>query len=103
MFGHSDPDLVATALRAAMSDTVMQGNLQFNHDSTEFAELLLDEGIGLDEVLLLVPGPEGTDVTPASSHRDIRDLLEGGLSLADAVMPKTRPERAEQLTLFGEA
>ncbi|MCZ6446306.1 MAG: acetylornithine aminotransferase, partial [Planctomycetota bacterium] len=26
-FGHSDPDLVATALRAALSDTVMQGNL----------------------------------------------------------------------------
>jgi len=71
--------------------------------STHSPELLLDEGIGLDEVLLLVPGPEGTDVTPASSHRDIRDLLEGGLSLADAVMPKTRPERAEQLTLFGEA
>jgi 4-aminobutyrate aminotransferase-like enzyme len=43
MFGHSDPDLVATALRAAISDTVMQGNLQFNHDSTEFAELLLEE------------------------------------------------------------
>lgn len=43
MFGHSDPDLIATAIRAAMSDTVMQGNLQFNHDSTEFAELLLEE------------------------------------------------------------
>jgi len=43
MFGHSEPDLVATALRAAMNDTVMQGNLQFNHDSTEFAELLLEE------------------------------------------------------------
>ncbi|HRP63194.1 MAG TPA: aminotransferase class III-fold pyridoxal phosphate-dependent enzyme [Phycisphaerales bacterium] len=43
MFGHSEPDLVATALRAACGDTVMQGNLQFNHDSTEFAELLLKE------------------------------------------------------------
>ncbi len=42
-FGHSDPDLVATALWAAMGDTVMQGNLQFNHDSTEFAELLVKE------------------------------------------------------------
>jgi 4-aminobutyrate aminotransferase-like enzyme len=43
MFGHSDPEVVATALRAAMNDTVMQGNLQFNHDSTEFAELLIEE------------------------------------------------------------
>ncbi len=42
-FGHSDPDLIATAIRAATRDTVMQGNLQFNHDSTEFGELLLAE------------------------------------------------------------
>jgi 4-aminobutyrate aminotransferase-like enzyme len=43
MFGHSDPDMIATALRAAMSDTVMQGNLQFNLDSIEFSELLAKE------------------------------------------------------------
>jgi 4-aminobutyrate aminotransferase-like enzyme len=42
-FGHSDADLVATALRAALSDTVQQGNLQFNLDSLEIAELLLTE------------------------------------------------------------
>ena len=42
-FGHSDPDLVATALRAALGDTVQQGNLQFNADSIEFSELLLAE------------------------------------------------------------
>jgi len=42
-FGHSDPELIATALSAAMSDTVMQGNLQFNADSIEFAELVLAE------------------------------------------------------------
>lgn len=42
-FGHSDPDLIATAIRAAISDTVQQGNLQFNADSIEFAELLLAE------------------------------------------------------------
>jgi hypothetical protein len=54
-------------------------------------------------VLLLVPGREGTRVEPAASHRDIRDLLEGGLSLADVVIARTRPEQAEQLALFGEA
>ncbi len=43
MFGHSDPDLVATALRAALGDTVMQGNLQFNAEAIEFAETLLAE------------------------------------------------------------
>lgn len=43
MFGHSNPQIVATALRAATSDTTMQGNLQFNADSIEFSELLLRE------------------------------------------------------------
>jgi predicted ATPase len=70
--------------------------------STHSPDLLRDEGIGLDEVLLLRPGAEGTEVTAASSHQDIRDLLEGGLSLADAIIPKTRPERAGQLSLFGD-
>lgn len=71
--------------------------------STHSPDLLRDEGLGLDEVLLLRPGTEGTEVTPASSHQDIRDLLEGGLSIADIVIPRTRPEQAGQLPLFGDA
>jgi len=70
--------------------------------STHSSDLLRDDGIALDEVLLLVPGKEGTEVKPAHSLTDIRDLLEGGLSLADIVIPKTRPEHARQLTLFAE-
>jgi len=71
--------------------------------STHSPDLLRDDGIGLDEVLLLTPESEGTRVTLAASHQDIRDLLEGGLSMADAVIPKTRPPQATQLTLFGES
>ncbi|HWP60971.1 MAG TPA: AAA family ATPase [Candidatus Acidoferrales bacterium] len=71
--------------------------------STHSPDLLRDDGIGLDEVLLLRPTPEGTDVSSAGSHQDIRDLLQGGLPLADAVIPRTRPQNAAQLTLFGEA
>jgi len=71
--------------------------------STHSPELLRDEGIGLDEVLLLLPGDMGTEVSPAGSSREIRDLLEGGLSLADIVVPRTRPRNVEQLTLFGDA
>ncbi|MBI5117961.1 AAA family ATPase [Candidatus Poribacteria bacterium] len=69
--------------------------------STHSSDLLRDEGIGLDEVLLLQPG-EGTTVTPASSFDEIRALLEGGSVLADAVIPRTRPHRVEQLTLLGD-
>jgi hypothetical protein len=42
-------------------------------------------------------------VTTAANHQDIRLLLHGGLSLADVVVPKTRPEKVHQLTLFGDA
>jgi predicted ATPase len=70
--------------------------------STHSPDLLRDDGIGLDEVLLLVPGTEGTEVNTAASQQDIRALLDGGLSLADAVIPKTRPERVAQLALFGD-
>lgn len=70
--------------------------------STHSPDLLRDEGIALTEVLLLRPGAEGTDVSPANNFPDIQHLLQGGLTLADAVIPKTRPEQAEQLTLLGD-
>ena len=70
--------------------------------STQSTDLLRDEGIGLDEVLLLEPGAEGTSVRAAGKFTEIKALLEGGLSLAEAVIPRTRPERVEQLTLFGD-
>jgi hypothetical protein len=68
--------------------------------STHSPELLQDDGIGLDEVLLLMPEDEGTAVRPASDIAEILTLLDGGLSIADVVIPKTRPERAEQLSFF---
>ena len=71
--------------------------------STHSPDLLRDEGIGLDELLLLRPGSEGTEVAPAGAFQEIRDLLQGGMTLADAVMPKTRPAHADQLPLFGDS
>lgn len=68
--------------------------------STHSTDLLHDDGIGLDEVLLLTPSEEGTEVKQAAEFADIRALLEGGVSLAEAVIPKTRPGNAAQLTLF---
>jgi hypothetical protein len=70
--------------------------------STHSADLLRDDGIGLDEVFLLVPGKEGTEVTVASEFADIRELLDCGLGLPDAIMPRTKPQLAEQLPLFGD-
>jgi predicted ATPase len=70
--------------------------------STHSADLLRDEGIGLDEVFLLAPGKEGTEVSAASTLTEIKELLEGGVSLPEAIMPRTKPDRAEQLTLFAD-
>lgn len=70
--------------------------------STHSSDLLRDSGIGLDEVLLLQPAKEGTLVRRADEFKEIEALLRGGSTLADAVLPLTRPEQAEQLTLFPE-
>lgn len=70
--------------------------------SSHSTDLLSDPGIGLDEVLLLIPDREGTRVRAASGFTEIPLLLRGGSSLADAVIPRTRPQRAEQLALFGD-
>ena len=49
--------------------------------STHSAELLQDDGIGLDEVLLLTPSPEGTTVATANALPEIEKLLHGGIDL----------------------
>lgn len=68
--------------------------------STHSADLLSDKGIGGEEVLLMTPTPEGTQVKVASSNKQITMLLEGGLSIADAALPLTAPPAIEQLSLF---
>lgn len=69
--------------------------------STHSTDLLRDEGIGLDEVILLRPSAEGTTVATAGDRAEARTLLDSGLSMADVIVPLTRPERAAQLSLFG--
>ena len=54
----------------------------------------------LQQVLLLEPESEGTAVRAAADIADVRALLEGGLSLSEAVIPRTSPKRVDQLALF---
>ncbi len=68
--------------------------------STHSPDLLSDPGIGGEEVLLLTPSDEGTRVEVASSIQEVRDLLEGGLTIADAALPRTAPPSLSQLDLF---
>jgi predicted ATPase len=70
--------------------------------STHSADMLGDPGIGLDEVLVLQPGTEGTTVRAVGTIDEARELLQAGLTLADIVIPRTRPEKAAELSHFGE-
>jgi 4-aminobutyrate aminotransferase-like enzyme len=53
--GHSHPDLISGSIDAAISDTVMQGNLQQNQESLELSELLIN-GSGLHHCFLSTSG-----------------------------------------------
>ena len=68
--------------------------------STHSSDLLSDAGIGGEEVLLLTPDEEGTRVELASSISEIKDLLQGGLTIADAALPRVVPRNMAQLDLF---
>lgn len=69
--------------------------------SSHSADLLRDEGIGLDEVLLLKPHAEGTRIQVATDVAQAKALVDSGVPLPDAILPETRPPRPEQLALFG--
>lgn len=70
--------------------------------STHSKDLLLDPGIAPEEVFLLVPSKEGTEVNPAATDKQVRALLEAGVSMGEAVVPRTAPKNAAQLSLFGD-
>ena len=69
--------------------------------STYSREMLDDEGIDLDEVLVLRPTNEGTTFRAANDAERLL-LTKGGLTVADVLLPSTTPERAYQLAFaFG--
>ena len=65
--------------------------------STHSADLLFDKGIGGEDVILLLPTREGTEVRVASSMKEIRKLLEAGFSAGEVIIPRTMPDQAHQL------
>ncbi len=67
--------------------------------STHSASLLSDQGIAAEEVLLLRPTDEGTVVTVAADSDEIRALLDGGVPMGEAVLPRVAPAQPEQLLL----
>lgn len=68
--------------------------------STHSESLLTERGIDGREVLLLSPGREGTSIEVASELQDVRELLKAGLTVGEVILPKTRPKKVNQLSLF---
>ena len=62
------------------------------------SDLLQDKGISLQEVLLLEPLAEGTRISVAATIKEVKAMLEGGISLGEAILPKTIPSKINQLT-----
>jgi predicted ATPase len=68
--------------------------------TTHSPELLSDKGIAPDEVLLLEPSREGTKVGRALDKIEVQALLEGGLTIGEAVLPLVAPRDPHQLSFF---
>lgn len=71
--------------------------------STHAVEMFRDKGarnVSLQEILLLIPAKEGTEVKIAKDFEEIRLLVESGLSPADAIEDLTAPPELKQASHF---
>ena len=67
--------------------------------TTHSTDLLSDRGIGLDEILLLIPHAEGTSIKEAFGIPEAKALLASGMSPAEVVQPQIKLKNVHQLTL----
>jgi 4-aminobutyrate aminotransferase-like enzyme len=62
LFGHGDVDLIATAIRAAASDLVMQGNLVFNREYGALMDTLVGHApLGMKNCWLALSGADANE------------------------------------------
>jgi len=66
--------------------------------TTHSYDILSASGISTDEVLLLQNTPKGTTIQKVSDIADVKPVVDAGLSIADAVIPYTKPEGIDKLT-----
>ncbi len=70
--------------------------------STHSENLLLDLGIAPEEVLLVQPAKEGSEVIQGAAIPDIARLMESGITAGEAILPRTETEQMaffDKLTL----
>lgn len=70
--------------------------------TTHSYDILSNTGISTDEVVLLENTQEGTKANIVTDLDDVKQVVNAGLTIADAVLSKTKPEKIDsfsQLTL----
>lgn len=65
--------------------------------TTHSYDILSNAGIDGSEVILLENTKAGTEAKPISEIKDIKNILQAGLSVADAVIPRTKPSEVENI------
>lgn len=65
--------------------------------TTHSYDILSNAGIDGSEVILLENTAAGTEAKPISEIEDIRNILQAGLTVADAVIPRTKPSEVENI------
>ena len=66
--------------------------------TTHSYDILSNEGRAPEEVLLLTNSPEGTEVEVLSNVEKAKNILAAGFSMADVVMPLTKPWSIESMS-----
>lgn len=67
--------------------------------TTHSNELLSDSGISYNEIVMIVPQSEGSNIKNVSEITEIKALLDAGFSPSDAILPSTAPQNVEQMAL----
>jgi predicted ATPase len=89
-------DAVVAQLPAMIARATMKSGRQVISTTHAWA-ILDDEGLGVDEVVVLATSAEGTTATTARELPNLGELLEGGVSLRDALNAELMPTEIGQL------
>jgi predicted ATPase len=66
--------------------------------TTHSYDILSDKGISPNEVLLLHNTQEGTIINRVSDIAEVKAIIDAGLTIADAVIPYTKPKNIEKMS-----
>lgn len=66
--------------------------------TTHSYDILVNQGISPDEVILLENTQEGTLAKKVSEIKEIEPIIKSGLTIADAVLPYTKPKNIDKVS-----